>query len=441
MNNMLNKIITTREEVEQELKQKGTEQADQDSTWERLKKFYPTGKDKEIPAEISCGDKNEQNVHTPQSLCNEIIEKIKETYERDNKDIRDIDIAVLFNLELVETLLYDFGVNKEKITYITDCIIKANFAKKHPRYKVINVLYIPEIDNIKVPDWRIIMKKFDCVIMNPPYKGQLHLDFFEKALDSVKDDGMVLAVHPATWLFTGNKGQKTQKIYLSLKKKISEYQKEFTLFNANKLFDIGLFMPCSITLVEKGKKNKTAKVIDKLQNKTFEYKSIWDVNKFGDYPEYYSLLKKISKVTKEDNLEDYKRSTEKGEIENHNFYVNIAEIRGHVSQKNDNIMVSDDFYTFIPRDLIAENKAYKKVYFGFDSEINANNFIAYLKTNFARFCLALVKSGSQLICGELVLVPYLDFSQEWTDEKLKQKFCITEKEWNFIESVIPKYYD
>jgi dTDP-glucose pyrophosphorylase len=42
--------------------------------------------------------------------------------------------------------------------------------------------------------------------------------------------------------------------------------------------------------------------------------------------------------------------------------------------------------------------------------------------------------------GELEIIPWLDFTQEWTDEKLYKEFNLTEEEIKFIEKHIPKYY-
>ena len=50
------------------------------------------------------------------------------------------------------------------------------------------------------------------------------------------------------------------------------------------------------------------------------------------------------------------------------------------------------------------------------------NFLKFLKTNFVRFCLSINKNNSQLECGEMSLIPWLDFTQEWTDEKLYKHF-------------------
>ena len=52
----------------------------------------------------------------------------------------------------------------------------------------------------------------------------------------------------------------------------------------------------------------------------------------------------------------------------------------------------------------------------------------------------MLKNNKNVYCGEMSLIPWLDFSQEWTDENLYKHFNITEEEIMFIEKYIPKYY-
>ena len=43
--------------------------------------------------------------------------------------------------------------------------------------------------------------------------------------------------------------------------------------------------------------------------------------------------------------------------------------------------------------------------------------------------------------GELKLIPWLDFTQEWNDAKLCKEFGINEELWKYIDNFIPDYYD
>ncbi len=383
---------------------------------------------------VEMGLSNLQNVHTPYFLCDEMIKKLEEY----GGTLKNKTFAV-FNFEFIDVLVNVFGVLKENITFFTDNDLKIGLVVNH--YNGVNVMK-------KNFDKESLMEKnpwggktFDCVILNPPYKGSMHLNFLQKAIDLTTKEGHVLCIHPSTWLFMGNKEEKTQKIYHETKNKISQYNVNLTLFNANKAFNVCMFMPFCITSIHKVTKTNPVSVKNNIEDKTHTYNSIYDVNKFGDYDEYYSLLSKITCRAKLDNLEQHRLSVENGQDEEkHNFYVNLSVIRGNVSKNNDIDLFSDDFYTFIPRDTKPETTRTKTIYFGFETEVMAQNFIGYLKTKFARFALALIKCNSQLSRGEMMLTPYLDFNQEWDDIKLQKLFEINDKEWQFIDKYIPNYY-
>ena len=76
----------------------------------------------------------------------------------------------------------------------------------------------------------------------------------------------------------------------------------------------------------------------------------------------------------------------------------------------------------------------------FDTEQQAENFLAYLKTDFARAMLALYKMNGKIERGELKAIPYLDFTQEWTDEKLYKHFNVSKQVQKEIKKAVPSYY-
>ena len=65
--------------------------------------------------------------------------------------------------------------------------------------------------------------------------------------------------------------------------------------------------------------------------------------------------------------------------------------------------------------------------------INLSN---YLRTKFARFLLSLSKISQHGTSKTYRFVPYLDFSEEWTDEKLYEKYGLTQEEIDLIENSI-----
>ena len=54
----------------------------------------------------------------------------------------------------------------------------------------------------------------------------------------------------------------------------------------------------------------------------------------------------------------------------------------------------------------------------------------------------LTKKNKQHVTSKIFEnIPLLDFSQEWTDEKIYKEFDLTQDEIDFINKHIPKYYE
>jgi hypothetical protein len=68
--------------------------------------------------------KGQQNIHTPFSLCKEIIEKLKEY-----TDISAKKIAVLFNVEFLHVLVSDFGMNPADVYMFADDDVEYEFCR------------------------------------------------------------------------------------------------------------------------------------------------------------------------------------------------------------------------------------------------------------------------------------------------------------------------
>lgn len=72
----------------------------------------------------------------------------------------------------------------------------------------------------------------------------------------------------------------------------------------------------------------------------------------------------------------------------------------------------------------------------FDSEDEADNFMAYLKTKFARFLLAQIAMTQQISKATFAFVPTQDFTKQWTDEELFKKYKLNSEEIAFINNMI-----
>lgn len=65
--------------------------------------------------------------------------------------------------------------------------------------------------------------------------------------------------------------------------------------------------------------------------------------------------------------------------------------------------------------------------------INVSN---YMKSKFLRFLVLLLKPTQHVTQKTYQLVPIQDFDEVWTDEKLYEKYGLTKKEIEFIDSLI-----
>lgn len=75
------------------------------------------------------------------------------------------------------------------------------------------------------------------------------------------------------------------------------------------------------------------------------------------------------------------------------------------------------------------------VYAKFNTQQEANNFVAYLKTRFFRLLVSSMKITQDALAGVYHFVPMLDLTHEWTDEELYAKYGI-EQYKDYIESMI-----
>lgn len=64
------------------------------------------------------------------------------------------------------------------------------------------------------------------------------------------------------------------------------------------------------------------------------------------------------------------------------------------------------------------------------------NIITYIKTRFFRYLVSIKKKTQNGPRGVYQFVPLQDFTKSWTDEELYDKYDLTSKEIDFIESMI-----
>lgn len=276
-----------------------------------------------------------------------------------------------------------------------------------------------------------VKKQFDICIMNPPYQGNMHASFLDAA---IRMSDRVVSIQPINWLLV-DEDEEGSAILSQTKKAVQPFRKHVELINGNGLFNASFFMPCTILYLDKTVSDKSLDVTD-VEGKKWKYEDIFDFNKFGNIPNYYSIVTKTGRFAEKGNCWDnWVQSRKKGKGK---FFVNLARVRGHVV-KSGKGMIDADFYTLVTRDLEPSSTREKFYHFGFRTKAEAENFILFLRQKVTRFCFAINKHGSSIRRKQLQTIPWLDFSKKWTDSKLRTHFGITSSEWKFIDSVIADY--
>ena len=243
--------------------------------------------------------------------------------------------------------------------------------------------------------------KFDVVFSNPPYNGNVDIKILNEIVD-IADEFVI--VHPSTWVLDL---KDKSKLYQDFKNKIHKNVKSLEFFNGNPIFNIGLYVPCMITHI-----GKSDKASINFFGEKYDTDSLSSVTKFGVHWE--TLVKpfyeKIDTFIKANNGSVWGNKIDITKIDYSKFHCQIAGIRGNVNlSSSTNSIVKDDFYTMALKDS-DKNKGIRKVDSGgatleFQTELELENFICYIKTDFARFCLSLLKNKSDLHRGELEIVP------------------------------------
>ena len=138
--------------------------------------------------------------------------------------------------------------------------------------------------------------KFSFCIMNPPYSGSLHLDFLEKGYDMIADDGQMVIIEPATWLIElrqniAEKKSAQMKKYIDIKKKINGHVSKVIIENYNKEFNVGLYVPFSITYINKAKKYNNIEFVCFGEKRIVP--NLYECNLIGNYDLIWQILDKI----------------------------------------------------------------------------------------------------------------------------------------------------
>jgi hypothetical protein len=393
------------------------------------------------------------NQFTPYQLCAEIVGKVGIEIDEQKRWL------IIANLEFVIVLKRYFAERKwnfDTVTFATPCDTKAEVAK------ILGIKNIVKYSYEKLKEWQMSEKKkeFDVIIGNPPYKKGLHLVFLEESIKMLSNSGKLIFIHPSEWLIQLKENGKGKK-YNTLRTSLSSFVKSIEFRSAFLEMNIGMYAPLCILFLDKnkistdliyfenncppyGKKN-----ISKL---SFSCKALSEINPWANAND---ILEITNKICLKNNIRRNIRQP------NGSFFVNLSNFSGNGSvelQYYDGIIrktlnmfnIINNTSNFVSREPLfakAQNRKHsvhkkttgkEKSWVAFKTEIEAINFLKFVtKSKLIKFLITIYKID-QYAYGIFEYLPFLDFSQEWTDDKIADYYKFTSKDLCLINNVIEK---
>ena len=352
------------------------------------------------------------------------------------------------------------GVAKKEGTYTrTDMEVHA--------YEYIHTLKPEEIFGMK----------FDVIISNPPYqlnvgveKENFAIPLYQKFVDQAKKlkPRYISMIIPARW-YTGGRGLdafRAEMLSDSPIRKIVDYPDSKDCFHGVDiaggicyfLWDRDNESDCTFTSIHNGKENTAVRKL----------------NEFGIFPRYNEALSIIHKVLNKHEpsmMETVSVQTPFGFITTYkgnpepfdgslrlktskvDFYVRPSDVTknkdiiykfkpifGAATCEHAGTPGKDGKYkVFSSLEILDPGVICTQSYFvadSFDSKEEATNCIKYMKTKFVRFLVLQALTSQHLARDKFLFVPQQDYTKEWTDEELFEKYGISDDEIEFIDSMI-----
>ena len=251
------------------------------------------------------GRLGKSEVVTPKEIVEKMINKLsKEDYDK----AESILIVNEKQAEFAMGLINKFGqkiAKKIKIVassevgkHLTKKMLKNSLGKNYLNNIILNIDdvdgngYYDVKDFLNMKNEEILKenngKKFDIVLMNPPYDKSMHLKFLENV---IKISDNVISIQPVRWLEEVVGKENKKSLYNKYEESISKHIKDLeivTAEDAKKQFNILLPANCAIYVCDNDggfdyKQLSSNEVIDKVVNYIKENKCNFEFNKKDGY--------------------------------------------------------------------------------------------------------------------------------------------------------------
>lgn len=322
--------------------------------------------------------------------------------------------------------------------------------------------------------------QFDVIIGNPPYQlddggygtsaAPIYQLFVEKALDL--DPRFAVFVTPSRWMAGGKGLDKYRERMLSDKRlrNIVDYPKLYEGFPGVKirggisyfLWDRDYNGPCEVQTIWDGKptgpavarhldvydilvrRNEAVSILDKVRAKgepTLDAR-VSSRKPFG-LPTNFREKSSVAGLSNPVRLFANQRIgwIDRKDITTNSEWIDEWKVLMTAVQGTSAAVETK----FLSKPIIAEpGTACTETYLvagRFDTEEEARNYVAYLRTRFVRFLVSLRKSTQHATRNVYSFIPDLPLDQVWTDAKLYKRYGLTEDEIAFIESQVAEHDD
>ena len=389
---------------------------------------------------------------TPIEIAEKFIEIFKPHIDFSLPDLKFADKCSGFGTFglVVSKEIQDTGNSSKGKLYLNDISkFKCDVVKK----KVVTDAIVSNEDYLTMVEDMM----FDFGLINPPYhgKGNMDLQFILKLWQEIRK--VLGALHRSNYLLSGN--ETPNSVELDMIKLVEEYYTEILLIDGNKYFSKyakkDMFpTPLSMTTIWKRKSPDivvTSEYFDTSVSRT--YTSVSDINIHVN-PIADRIRKKIQKINKVSLLD---MSTRNKRYKNKKgYYVTFPALGGHPPREFGK--AHPDCYTLVTKE--NEFNPEKVIFDNYDnlpgkrrggtgkrgiwvgSKQEAYNLFKTMKSKFYRIAFSFEKIGLNIWSGSMLKsIPYLDYTQEWNDEKLYKYADFNDEDIEYLQNFLGKWYE